>query len=47
MEQEVNWQARTVRFQQRLAEVVAQYETDIMLLREQYDNEICSLNRGK
>ncbi len=37
---EVDWQARTGRFQQRIAEIVAQYETDIMLLREQYEAEI-------
>lgn len=43
MTQEVDWHTRALRFQQRIAELVTQYETDIMLLREQYDNRISEL----
>lgn len=39
----MNFERVAARFQQRLAETVAKYEADIILLQEQYEEKIASL----
>lgn len=39
----MNFERVAARFQQRLAETVAKYEADIILLQEQYEEKIAEL----
>lgn len=39
----MNFERVAARFQQRLAETVAKYEADIILLQEQYEEKIAQL----
>lgn len=39
----MNFERVAARFQQRLAETVAKYEADIILLQEQYEEKIANL----
>lgn len=39
----MNFERVAARFQQRLAETVAKYEADIILLQEQYEEKISEL----
>lgn len=41
-----NWERIAVRFQQRIAETVAKYEADIILLQEDKENLSAALNQA-